>query len=155
PAEVCILRPVDIDMKEPTCWVYRPERHKTEHHDRERLVLIGPRAQEVLRPYLGTRVDAYCFSPARSESQRNAERRAARVTPMTPSQARRRLHPNRKRPHRDRYDTTTYRRAVHRACARANRKAVEAALRENPGLPPDAVLVPKWSPNQLRHYRAT
>src|SRR5262249_27763706 len=99
--------------------------------------------------------DAYCFSPARSESQRNAERRAARVTPMTPSKARRRLHPNRKRPHRDRYDTTTYRRAVHRACARANRKAVEAALRENPGLPPDAVLVPKWSPNQLRHNRAT
>jgi integrase len=33
PAEVCIVRPIDIDMKNPTCWVYRPHKHKTENHD--------------------------------------------------------------------------------------------------------------------------
>lgn len=86
PAEVCLVRPVDIDLSNPSCWVYRPHKHKTEHHNIERVVLVGPRAQAILRPYLGTKEDTYCFSPAKSEARRNAVRRASRKSPMTPSQ---------------------------------------------------------------------
>ncbi len=92
PGEVCAIRPVDLDMKNPACWVYRPGsdqgphgQHKTAHHGHDRLILIGPKAQEVLLPYLGTKLDAYCFSPAESEAQRNAARKERRQTPMTPS----------------------------------------------------------------------
>jgi integrase len=104
PDEVCRVRPLDLDMGRPACWVYRPGsdqgqhgRHKTAHHGHERLVLIGPKAQEVLRPYLGTKLDAYCFSPAESERRRSEARRDARQTPMTPSQRARRPKARRER----------------------------------------------------------
>lgn len=135
PTEVCIVRPIDIDMRNAACWIFTPQFHKTEHHGHERKILIGPRAQEVLRPWLGTKVDGHCFSPAESEMRRNAIKKASRQTPMTPSQAQRRPKKNRKRPHRDHYDATSYRNAIWRACDKAK--------------------CPRWSPNRLRHNRAT
>jgi len=51
PGEVVQLRSADLDRSGES-WIYRPCRHKTEHHGRERMVLIGPRAQETLRPFL-------------------------------------------------------------------------------------------------------
>jgi len=45
PAEVCLARPMDIDQSGEV-WLYRPECHKMEHFDRERVVCIGPRAYE-------------------------------------------------------------------------------------------------------------
>jgi integrase len=51
PGEVCIIRPCDI-VTSVKVWRYVPESHKTEHHDRERIIFIGPRAQDVIRPYL-------------------------------------------------------------------------------------------------------
>lgn len=50
PAEVCMIRPCDLDAT-GEIWRYVPEFHKTEHHDRERIIFIGPKAQDVLRPY--------------------------------------------------------------------------------------------------------
>jgi integrase len=134
PTEACIIRPIDIDTR-GSVWLYRPEGHKTEHHGHDRIILIGPKAQEVLRPYLGTKVDAYCFSPARSEAERSVVRRENRKTPLTPSQRKRRRKPKRLRAPGDRYDTITYRQAIRRACEKAH--------------------VTPWGPNRLRHNRAT
>ena len=75
PGEVCQLRPMDIDRSQEV-WRYRPASHKTEHHDKQRVIFIGPKAQDVLRPYLLRSADAHCFSPAESEIQRLAERHA-------------------------------------------------------------------------------
>ena len=61
----------------------RPE-HKTEHLDRERVIMLGPSAQEVLRPWLDRDPDGYCFSPAEVVEARNARKRAGRRSPMTP-----------------------------------------------------------------------
>ena len=83
PAEVCIIRPRDLD-RSAEVWIYRPASHKTEHHGRDRVIHVGPKAQEILRPYLLRDADAYCFSPAESERLRNAEKKAARQSPMTP-----------------------------------------------------------------------
>ncbi|HYT94308.1 MAG TPA: site-specific integrase [Gemmataceae bacterium] len=158
PAEVCLIRPIDIDMRNPSCWVYRPGSdqgshgtHKTAHHGHERMIFIGPKAQEVLRPFLGTKLDAYCFSPAESESRRNTGRRSQRKTPLWPSHQRRKAKAKRQRSPGDRYDTHSYRRAIARAC----RKADAAAHKQDASIPEDQVIVPAWSPNRLRHNRAT
>jgi integrase len=184
PDEVCRVRPLDIDRSNPSCWVYRPGsdwglhgQHKTAHHHREHLVLIGPRAQEVLRPYLDRKPDAYCFSPAESEAARSSERRKSRKTPLYPSHVRR-LAANQKRdPKRtpsDRYDTRSYRRAIERACD----KAFPLSERLAPRRQADARVESRaawwarltseereevrawrrshrWRPNRLRHNRAT
>lgn len=134
PGEVVIMRGGDIDRKlEP--WVYRPFRHKTEHHDLDREVMLGPRAQAVLRPFLLKAGDGFLFSPERAEEERHRRRRAQRRSPMTPSQRRRRKKRDRRRAPRDIYDTQSYRRAIHRVCEREG--------------------IPKWTPAQLRHNAAT
>jgi len=145
-----MLRPCDVDVT-TEIWRYVPESHKTEHHGRERKIAIGPKAQEVLRPYLLRDKSAYCFVPAEGERKRNAEKREGRKSPMTPSQSRRRPKRKRSRPPGERYTANSYRRAVYRACALA--------------FPPPAGLLDdeqkkwrkahQWHPNRLRHSAAT
>ncbi len=135
PAEVCQVRPCDIDNSGDV-WIYRPESHKTEHHGHERLIAIGPQGQAVLRPYLVRDKATFCFSPMGSERKRQRDRHEQRVTPLTCGN---RPGTNRTRkPQRtagDVYTTDSYRRAIHRAADKAN--------------------VKRWHPNQLRHAAAT
>jgi integrase len=184
PDEVCRLRPVDIDRCSESCWVYRPGsdrgahgEHKTANHNHDRLVLIGPRAQAVLGPYLGIATNAYCFSPAEGEAERAAERRQGRKTPLYPSHLKRlaaKRSRARRRPPGDRYDTPSYRRAILRACnmafplpAHLVRKSLEGGGFESHGAWWARLTADereqvrawrrqhRWSPNQLRHRRAT
>ena len=66
--ELVTLRPCDID-KSSKIWIYRPAQHKTAHHGFSRTIYIGPRAQEILRPFLLRSPRAYCFSPAESMAE--------------------------------------------------------------------------------------
>jgi integrase len=62
PGEVCSLRPCDVDQS-GEIWEYRPAHHKTMHLGRERVILIGPKAQAVLMPFLLLRPPKeFCFS---------------------------------------------------------------------------------------------
>jgi integrase len=143
PQEVCSMRTIDIDMS-GRVWIYRPETHKTEHHDKDRAVYLGPTAQEILRPLLRTELGAYLFSPSEAMEHRQAERRQNRKSKIQPSQRSRR----KARPERtpgERYDTRSYYHAVLYAIRRANRKA--EMERADP--------IPHWHPNQLRHNAAT
>jgi integrase len=133
PGEVCQMRSCDIDTS-GRIWAYRPESHKTEHHDLERVVYLGPRSQNILRSWLKTDLTAYIFSPRESEDVRLAERRMRRQTPFRPSQRGRR-EPAKDRKIADRYDTRSYYHAIRRACDKAN--------------------VPRWGPGRLRHNAAT
>ncbi len=135
PGEVSSLRPCDVTFLPDGNWVYRPQHHKSEYRGRERAISIGPEGQAVLRPFLDRDAEAYCFSPAESEADRNAAKRANRKSPMTPSQAARRPKTNRRWPPADRYDKDAYNRAITRACKLAG--------------------VQHWAPNQLRHLRGT
>lgn len=134
PAEVCEIRPCDIDLSGDV-WLYEPWEHKTEHHGRERVVCIGPKAQAILSPYLMDREpEDYCFSPRESEQLRKIDLRRRRKTPVQPSQQNRR----KRRPKRFagvRYDRCSYYRAVVRAVEKAG--------------------VEHWSPAMLRHTAAT
>ena len=80
PEEICLLRPADVDRSGPV-WAYRPSGHKTEHHGRPRVIFIGPRGQEILRPFLDRNPSDYCFSPGDAERQRHERRHAVRITP--------------------------------------------------------------------------
>jgi integrase len=146
PVEVCLLRPCDVDVSADV-WLYRPESHKTEHHDRHRLIAIGPRAQAVLRPYLLRDKTSYCFVPVESERQRREAMHAKRKTPLScgnvPGSNRKR---KRLRFPGSRYTTDSYRRAIARGCLLANRQREEKEQKD---------LLPKWHPNQLRHSVAT
>ncbi|HEX2474268.1 MAG TPA: site-specific integrase [Lacipirellulaceae bacterium] len=71
PAEVCMMRPCDID-RSGDVWEYRPKSHKTQHHGRERVIFIGPQAQGMLLRYLARDPEAYCFRPCDSEAKRRA-----------------------------------------------------------------------------------
>jgi integrase len=131
PGEIVLLSPCDVDRSSDT-WEFVPASHKTEHRDRGRWVHFGPRAQAILSPYLDNRpADAYCFSPAEAKAARLADRYAARKTPLScgnrPGTNR---VASRRRPPADRYTTTSYRRAVSRAC-----KAAGLAGRERPSSP--------------------
>ena len=78
PGELVTMRASDLNMSGPI-WEYRPETHKTEHHEgSSRVIMLGPKAQEVIRPFLRLSVSGYLFSPRQSEAERNAERREER-----------------------------------------------------------------------------
>jgi integrase len=135
PGEVCQIRPADVTFATNGVWCYRPQQHKTQHHGKDRRIYIGAEGQDILRPFLKRDSDAYCFSPRESEDVRNAERKAERKSPMTPSQKKRKRKTNRKRQPKESYTKDSYCRAVKRAAEKAG--------------------VPTWTPNQLRHTRAT
>ncbi len=150
PNEICILRPCDVNMAGDV-WEYRPSEHKTQYRGRERTIFLGPQAQEVLRPYLLRDKNAFCFAPVESESSRNAARRADRRSPMTPSQAMRQPKTVRCRAPGRRYNHNSYRRAIHRAADIADREI----RKKHPDHEILKRLIPRWSPNQLRHTAAT
>ena len=151
PAEVCLIRPNDVTM-DGDVWTYRPTYHKTEHHDCDRVVAIGPQAQAILRPYLLRDKESFCFTPIESEQKRRGSQHEARVTPPGQGNA---PGTNRKRkPKRSpgvKYSTDSYRRSIQRACEKAfgmpdglNAESLEAWRKEN-----------LWAPNRLRHTAAT
>jgi integrase len=140
PGEVVIMRAIDLDMT-GSVWLYRPGSdqgphgaHKTAWRGHDRVVAIGPRGQEIIKPFLKTDLYAYLFSPAESMQTLWAEQRSKRQTKVQPSQVNRKKRKS-ARPPGNRYSTSSYDRAVRQACLKAN--------------------VPRWHPNQLRHTKAT
>jgi integrase len=81
PGEVVLIRACDIDRSE-TAWTYRPERHKMQHLGHERPIFLGPKAQEVLRPFLKLDPTAHLFSPREAEEARYARRRSEARAPL-------------------------------------------------------------------------
>jgi integrase len=155
PGEVQVLRGMDLDTS-GRVWRYRPGSdqgrhgaHKTAWRGHDRTVLIGPRGQEVLRPWLRLNLTEYLFQPREAEAARDAERRRGRKTPLTPSQAARRAKAHPQRRPGPRYTPSSYAAAVAAGVEAANRRLLDFG----PQRPGD--LVPHFSPNQLRHAKAT
>ncbi|MFO7904342.1 MAG: tyrosine-type recombinase/integrase [Planctomycetota bacterium] len=145
PGEVCMLRPGDID-RSGDVWLYRHSSHKTEHHERQRIIFIGPKGQEILRPYLLRGEDEYCFSPRDSERRRLQELQANRKTPLSwgnrPGTNRK---ANPKRTAGEHYNKDSLNRAIRRAVDAANSDRAKEQLEP----------LPHWSGNRLRHSAAT
>lgn len=131
--DVCLMRGRDIDMSADV-WLYRPHHYKTAHTGKGYVICLGPRAQEILRPWLRENPEEYLFSPREAMAAFRAAQRAARTSKVQPSQVNR----ARRRPRKffgERYNYHSYGKAVRIACERAG--------------------VPHWHPHQLRHTRGT
>lgn len=172
PGELCIMRRCDIDTG-GKIWVYRPDSHKTQHRGQTREIYLGPRAQAILEPFFTKDAQAYLFSPQKAEADRLKKMREERKTKVQPSQASRKKKHPKKRPG-DRYDVSSYRRAVSRACAIAfplpkNLAPVvkadgrpETTEEWRARLTSDEIKAVRawrrrhhWHPHQLRHNAAT
>ena len=141
PGEAVMMRVGDIERvkgRDAAIYRVRPEVNKVDHHDIERIVVIGPAALAIITACsIGLEEEDFVFSPKRSELDRNAKKRSKRQSAMTPSQRRRASKQNRGvcPGVGEHYTTNSYRRAIHRACDQAD--------------------IPRWSPNQLRHEAAS
>ncbi|MCA8982939.1 MAG: site-specific integrase [Planctomycetaceae bacterium] len=96
PGEVCMMRVKDID-RSGDVWRYAPEGHKTVHHGKKRMILLGRKAQRILQPYLNRTPDSFVFSPTETRDGRRDELVHRAHFP-------------------DGYNRTSYRRAINRAC---------------------------------------
>lgn len=114
------------------------------------MIVIGPRCQEVLKPFLeGTEPGGFVFSPRRELKQRSAERAKNRTTKFYLSRQwwqERKAKPN--RAPGEAYTPASYGQAIRRAVAKANDRRERMA---NGG---GYDRVPAWAPNQLRHAHA-
>jgi integrase len=148
--EVVIMRACDIDMSGEV-WLYAPSDHKNKWRGQCKVIPLGPRAQNLVKPFLKLDTEAFLFSPRDADGwhrqQRMSKSGAGRTTPLYPSERRRReklrqLRATRKRrrPARHRYDTASYRRAIEYGIKRAQKAGFD---------------VPDWHPHQLRHSKAT
>ncbi|QDT74464.1 tyrosine-type recombinase/integrase [Lacipirellula limnantheis] len=161
PAEVCIVRPGDVD-RSGEVWLYRPASHKTEHHGRERVVFLGTEAQAVLLKYLARDDRTNCFRPCDSMAKVLAAKHAARVTPLSCGNkpGSNRVRRPKKQPG-DVYEVDAYRRAIARACDRAFPHPRLSAIPRKQLTSEDSAALRawqsahRWAPNRLRHTFAT
>jgi len=101
-------------------WIYRPSRHKTQHHGHAREVYVGERCKEIVRPFLKPDLAAFIFSPADAEAERRQRQNQQRRTPMNcGSRPGRNVQLRPKRQPGDRYTVTTYLRAIFAGCDEA------------------------------------
>lgn len=126
PQEVTALRPCEVTRADDGVWYYHPGAHKMEHAEREKVIVLGPRAQKVLRPWLDRDAESLCFSPAESASWQLARQRKR---PAEGGAAAKAVSSRGKRKPGTRYTRHSYRTCIQRACRRAK--------------------VPVWSPRQL------
>lgn len=140
PGELCSMRACDLE-RSGDVWLYKPVTHKTEHHDKERVILIGPQAQAILKPYIARRMklSEYVFLPSEAHQERFEQIGYEKVTAYQMSRSR-------FKPGRCFYNATFYGQ-VCRTCDRAfdadetKRKARDYSHR--------------WNPHRLRHNAAT
>ncbi len=131
PSEALTMTGRQISRTGPI-WLYRPLQHKGVWRGRDRVVRLGPKAQEVLQPLLKLDPDAAVISPLEAFLEVRARKRARRRTRVQPSQlARDERNAQKEPPVGQFYDVNSYRTAIHRAC--------------------DLAGVPRWSPHRLRH----
>jgi integrase len=173
PGEACIMRAIDINMQ-GKIWEYRPHSHKTEHHEKERVIFLGPHAQEVIKPWLKTDLHAYMFAPGEARAWSQAQRAKNRKTPKPKLERKPQRKPRPKRAPGERYSVHAYDHAIRRGCELAfgmpqQLRTIPTAAKVASGeAGMDAVERERllrlaaewhrqnsWHPNQLRHTAAT
>ena len=155
PGEVLQMRGCDLKTDEDV-WEFRPESHKTQHHNKRRVVFLGPLAKSIAKEFLKADPMAYMFSPADARAEWLEKRTG-------PGRLKRLGTENRQA--KLRYSTCTYGVAIRRGCERAF--AMPDELRRiSKKLPPKEIKRLKtlaaawrathcWHPHQLRHTAAT
>jgi integrase len=163
--ELLTMRAIDLDATGKV-WTYTPGDHKTAHHGHTRTIYLGPKAQDVLRPFMppARAIDAYLFKPREALAEaktRNAKSGRRPDQKPNPRQTDRTIG--------DHYTRDSYRRAIARACdqafpppeplARCDGETIEqwhARLTDRQRADLKAWQKDhRWHPHQLRHNAAT
>jgi len=172
PGELIGMRAIDLDMNAPGgVWLFTPADHKNAHRGIARTIYLGPKAQNVVRPFLADRgIDAPLISPAEAEAERRAEQHRRRQTPLScgnrPGTNRRESPQHQPQ---SKYTVDSYRRAIERACDKATppppplaQRADETAIQwQNRLTDEQKAELKAWRkahrfhPYQLRHTAAT
>jgi integrase len=97
PGEVVLLRGVDLQIKGEE-WLFTPATHKNAWRDQKRIIPLGPKARDLLKPWLRTNLTEYLFRPG--------DACGGRSTCFG-------------KPLAERYHVCAYGRAIHRACTKA------------------------------------
>ena len=164
PGELVIMRGMDLEMSD-NVWVYRPGsdqgphgKHKTAWRGHDKVIHIGPKAQEILKPWLRLNLTEYLFQPREAMAAFRAEQHCNRKTKVQPSQKNRSRARPKKRPG-ERYTTRSYAKAITNAVEKATTaracgpcKPLRLADRCEAC---KAAAIPHWHPHQLRHSMAT
>jgi len=154
PGEAVQCKSVDID-RSGSIWLWRLKDHKCAWRGTDRVIALGPQAQQVIREYEKPDLSAFLFSPQDTMTEVQAQRAAARKTPLSCGN-RAGLHRKRK-PRRApglQYTVSSFQHSLRKACDAAD-TAAKKALAERGEKVPEARIIPRWSPNQLRHSYAT
>lgn len=146
--ELLGLRPIDFDTSGKV-WRATIRDHKTAYYGKERVLYFGPKAQALVKDFMGDRpLDACLFSPREAETERYANAKDHRHQEVEQPKTERRL--------RDRYTPDTYRQAIEYACRNAAKEAAKAAGKEgDTEYLKDLVKKYLWTPHRLRHNAAT
>ena len=147
PSEVCKMRVGQIDRtSDSDLWIYDLSAHKTKGSVGMRKIYLSASVQKLIEPYLEGKEPAdSLFTVADSVNELKAAKRAARKTPLTPSQIARdeERAANPSITYSEMFDERAYRRAIQNAIKRANKT-----------LPTDEQ-IEMWFPYQIRHSTAT
>jgi integrase len=71
--EVVSIRGCELTT-EGAVWEFRPRRHKNAWREQSRVIMVGPKAQEVLKPFLKPDPKAYIFDPRDVVADHHARR---------------------------------------------------------------------------------
>jgi hypothetical protein len=174
PGEAVVMRGIDLEMREQV-WLYRPGSdrgphgaHKNAYRGHQRVILIGPKGQEVLRPWLRLNLQDYLFQPREAVAEFRAEQRKKRKTKVPPSQQNRCKRRPKKQPG-EHYSIISYAHAIYKACDAAfpppaplarlddeTKGEWQGRLTEEQKVELHAWRKRhRWHPNQLRHAKAT
>jgi hypothetical protein len=156
-------------------WLYRPGSdrgphgtHKNAYRGHQRVILIGPKGQEVLRPWLRLNLQEYLFQPREAVAEFRAELRKKRKTKVWPSQQNGRKRRPKRQPG-EHYTIVSYAHAIYRACDLAFSPPAPLARQSDETKQEWAARLTaeqkvelhawrkrhRWHPNQLRHAKAT
>lgn len=134
--ELCGMRPEEIEHRADGVLLYRPDKHKTKHLGKPKVIPRLGDAAEAVKPFLNREPSAFGFSPKESVAWYREQRTAKRKTPLScGTRVGDKCNASPKRSPRDCYDSDSYRRAVQRAAEKAG--------------------VESWHPHQLRHTAAS
>lgn len=139
PGELCSMRVVDID-RTAAVWIYIPRSHKNEHHGKDRVIAIGPKAQAILQPYIERRNigDAVFWA---ADAHRERLEMSGSPAWQAYQTARSRFKPSRA------FQSATYANRIYQACDRAFDPTMEKRKAKN--------FDHRWNPHRLRHNAAT
>lgn len=151
--EVCRMSNENIEKpKGKNVWLYKLEKHKTDRFAGEKIICLGPKAIEILKPFIKLHPTGYLFRPEDTLDQKKLRRLngSKKKRPRDKLRKPRRVN--------DRYSSGTYAGAIKNAfrmlASDSGYQAAKGRMKMNRTHAKNAGLH-YWHLHQLRHSRAT